>query len=59
MTRFPKLWALLVGRQPDSSANRLKAREAYEDAVRRGDTRAQHLAWEVLKAATNAELQNG
>lgn len=34
-----------------------QARDRYLDAKRRGDTRAQHDAWEPLKAATTAKLK--
>lgn len=40
----------------DLNAEWNKAKAVYEDAVRRGDTRAQHEAWPALREATNALL---
>jgi hypothetical protein len=43
--------------KPNLNAEWEKAKAAYEDAVRRGDTRAQHERWATLFAATNACLK--
>lgn len=59
MTRRPGLWALLTGKpyQDPASCARAKALEAYEDAVRRRDTRDIRTTWEALKQATCGDLR--
>ena len=56
---FRWLKELFVSRSqpsPTPQERRSQAQQAYEDAVKRGDTRDQHAAWEALKARTCEEL---
>lgn len=62
MTIFPLAW--FRPRKPDSGATTAKltadviaAKGSYDDACRRGDTRAQHDAWTPLFAARTAQLR--
>lgn len=55
-TRFPRLWRLLTGEEPQQAQERAEARKAYWAAVARSDTRGQHEAYERLRALTNREL---
>lgn len=61
---FARLKAWLFGSSqshpsPTPQERRSLAQQAYEDAVRRGDTRDQSTAWEALKARTCDELAAG
>lgn len=60
MTRFPRLYRVLTGKNPESAAEaRARALAAYEDAVAREDTRAIHQTWLQLKEATLGALRVG
>lgn len=60
MTRLPKLWRILTGKNPDSAVEaRRLALAAYEAAVAKHDTREIHRTWLQLKAATLGELRVG
>lgn len=60
MTRFPRLFHILTGKNPESAPQaRARALETYRSAVARNDTREIHRAWLQLKAATLGELRMG
>ena len=60
MSRMPKLWRVLTGKNPDTAIEaRAKALAAYEAAVLSKDTREIHRTWLQLKAATLGELRVG
>lgn len=58
MTRWPRLYKLLTGHEPDSCTTaRAKALEAYEAARKAGDKREMHRTWLQLRAATCTALR--